>query len=159
MEPLTHDHADALFAGLSDSRLYAFIDDSPPQTIEQLRQRYQRLERRSSSDGSETWLNWAIYSQADARYAGYAQATLYDQKMASLGYVIFFDEWGKGFGTEAMRGVIDYLTAVYRVQHFDATVDSRNTRSRRILEKLGFHETSSATTTSGLIDVRFERPA
>ena len=93
----------------------------------------------------------------------YANYILANHPDAKIGVLYQNDDFGKdylnglkeGLGEKAGSAIV--MAAPY--DPFDATVDSRNTRSRRILEKLGFHETSSATTTSGLIDVRFERPA
>src|SRR6516225_5884175 len=93
LEPLEQRHAQALFRGLKDTRIYQFIDDTQPHSIEELEKRYRTLEHRKSPDGSETWLNWAIYSLADAKYVGYAQATLYESETANLGYVVFFEDW------------------------------------------------------------------
>jgi RimJ/RimL family protein N-acetyltransferase len=157
LEPLEERHAEVLFAGLCDTRIYQFIDDAPPPSINELRRRYGRLELRRSPDGSQAWLNWAIYSSADAKYVGYVQATIYDTGVANLGYVLFVEDWGKGYGTEAVRAVIDYLIDVYQTQRFTATVDKRNDRSRRLLEKLGFRAIRDATLESEAQDVAFER--
>lgn len=157
LEPLQGRHADVLFSGLADARLYEFIEDTPPFSIEELRKRYERLELRTSPDGSESWLNWAIYSVADAKYIGYVQATLYGTATANLGYVVFFADWGKGHGTDAVRAVADYLKADCGTTRFVATVDERNERSRRLLKQLGFLECRRTSLQSGATDVTFEK--
>src|SRR5579872_4594279 len=53
LEPLVERHADVLFEGLSDARLYEFTDDKPPANLSTLRARFHRLESRHSPDGSE----------------------------------------------------------------------------------------------------------
>ena len=40
LDPSRKEHANAMFAGLSDDRLYRFIPDVPPASIEALRARY-----------------------------------------------------------------------------------------------------------------------
>lgn len=56
-----------------------------------------------------------------------------------IGYVLSKDYWGQGLMPEAVQAVIRYLFDVERldfiiVGHFD-----RNDRSRRVIEKCGFH--------------------
>ena len=54
LEPIEPHHADALFEGLQSERLYEFIADSPPVSLDALRQRYARLALRRSPDGWST---------------------------------------------------------------------------------------------------------
>ena len=46
--------------------------------------------------------------------------------------------WGRGLATEATRGMLDHLVSHYAVTQCLATVDQRNQRSWRLLERLGF---------------------
>ena len=74
LEALEVSHAELLFDGLCDARIYEFVDDVAPVSVEALRQRYARLVVGRSEDGAQVWLNWAI--EVDGMYAGYVQATL-----------------------------------------------------------------------------------
>jgi RimJ/RimL family protein N-acetyltransferase len=60
---------------------------------------------------------------------------------ASLGFALAPARWGRGYIVEAARAVID---AGFRcwpdLQRIYAFADARNTRSRRVLEKLGLRE-------------------
>src|SRR5688572_33463871 len=76
LEPLEPGHAAMLFEGLRDDRLYDLIDEDPPASVEALRARYEVLARRRSPDGRQAWLNWAVWSNPEARYVGYVQATV-----------------------------------------------------------------------------------
>jgi ribosomal-protein-alanine N-acetyltransferase len=58
-----------------------------------------------------------------------------------LGYELHPDHWRKGLMTEALQAVLEFgfhggATPV--VHRMEALVDSRNTASIRLLEKLGF---------------------
>ena len=138
LEPLTVEHADALFGGLSDDRIYEFIEEKRPKDVEQLRQRYARLSLLHSPDGSQYWLNWAILLSAAQCYVGYVQATVSMNGDASIGYVLFPSMWGRGYATESVQAMMEFLRVRYSTRKFSASVDTRNTRSARVLERLGY---------------------
>ncbi len=58
LEPQREEHAESMFHGLLDEKLYEFIADLPPVSVDALRARYKKFEDRVSPDGSELWLNW-----------------------------------------------------------------------------------------------------
>jgi ribosomal-protein-alanine N-acetyltransferase len=138
LEPLEARHADALFQGLQNARIYDFITDRPPESVEALRERYSRLAIRRSPTGTEIWLNWAVWSLDEERYVGYVQATVARDYRVVLAYVFFPDAWNKGYAREAVRRMIDYLVARYPGSEFRAFVDVRNKRSTSLLGDLGF---------------------
>ena len=74
LEPLTVGHAEDMFAVLRSPLLYEYLDPKPPASIEHLRERYARLERRQSPDGAEQWLNWVV--RHNGHLIGFVQATL-----------------------------------------------------------------------------------
>jgi RimJ/RimL family protein N-acetyltransferase len=57
-------------------------------------------------------------------------------RIASLGYSIARQHWGKGFATEAARAVIDYGFRAFGLAKVYARADPRNAASVRVLEKL-----------------------
>jgi ribosomal-protein-alanine N-acetyltransferase len=137
LEPLERRHADLLFDGLQDERLYEFITDAPPVSIGALRERYARLASGQSPDCTQRWLNWAVWSLGARKYIGYVQATIAGGT-ATIAYLTFVDEWGKGYSHEATQAMIDYLAHQERIEKLRATVDVRNQRSIKLLEGLGF---------------------
>lgn len=142
LEPLTPSHAAALFAGLSDPALYQFIDDEPPVDEEVLRARYERWSSRVSPDGTQDWLNWAVWSLVEQRYVGTVQATVTRAThSAEIAYVLFRDAWGKGYAREAVALMIETLPHVRALR---ARVDSRNERSMKLLATLEFLAKSEA---------------
>jgi [ribosomal protein S5]-alanine N-acetyltransferase len=138
LEPLLPEHADAMFEGLRDRRLYAYTPDDPPASVDALRARYERLATRRSPDGSEDWLNWAIADRRSGAYLGYAQATVRGDASASVAYVLFADAWGNGYAREAMRAVLRHLAERHGCRRADASVEPENGRSIAVLEALGF---------------------
>jgi [ribosomal protein S5]-alanine N-acetyltransferase len=138
LELLTPEHAEALFDGLSDKRLYTFIDDEPPISLEALRQRYERLATRRSPDGLEIWLNWAVSTLQPRKYIGYVQATIRMDSWAVIAFVLFYGSWGNGYGQEAVTAMLQELQKTHAVSNFRAFVNPRNRRSRALLQSLGF---------------------
>ncbi|AJR06763.1 N-acetyltransferase [Photobacterium gaetbulicola] len=55
-----------------------------------------------------------------------------------LGYVLDEAQWGKGLATEAMLGLVNYLSAYEHAACFIAGVEPDNTGSVNVLKKLGF---------------------
>ncbi len=138
LEPLEPDHAELLFDGLQNASIYDFIEDVPPQSVESLCDRYIMLARRQSPDGTEIWLNWAVWSFVEKCYVGYVQATITLKKSAIIAYVFFPNSWGKGYAREAVTRMINYLVETYQNLDFCADVDLQNHRSIALLHNLGF---------------------
>jgi RimJ/RimL family protein N-acetyltransferase len=55
-----------------------------------------------------------------------------------LGYWLGVEYWGRGFGTEAARAVIDFTFEEFETEHMVAGARVTNPTSRNILEKCGF---------------------
>ena len=56
---------------------------------------------------------------------------------ASLGYVLARPQWGKGYMTEAVRAVTDWLLRQPDIFRVFATCDVDNPASARVMEKVG----------------------
>jgi ribosomal-protein-alanine N-acetyltransferase len=138
LEPLEARHADLLFEGLLDDRIYTHLDDDAITDLPSLRARYRRLQERRSPDGSQIWLNWAIRLVTDHSYVGYVQATIAPPGMAEVAYVVFPSHWGRGLASEAVTLMCDELEREHQVSHFFAHVEAENAASRRLLATLGF---------------------
>ena len=70
--------------------------------------------------------------------AGYVQATVHGNGRAALAYVLGSRFWGRGIATRAVRAMIDELRARHGVKDCIAIIKSRNARSSRLLQRLGF---------------------
>jgi RimJ/RimL family protein N-acetyltransferase len=55
-----------------------------------------------------------------------------------LGYWLGIEYWGQGFGTEAVRAVIDFTFEEFNIEHLISGARVTNPSSRNILEKCGF---------------------
>lgn len=136
LEPQTAAHAGQMFAVLSDPAIYEY-ENSPPPSLEWLRERYARLESRRSADGREQWLNWVIRIPT-SELVGYVQATVKPDRRAAIAYELSSAHWGRGIARRAVQAMIAELAEHYGVHTLTAVFKGDNLRSRRLLERLGF---------------------
>jgi RimJ/RimL family protein N-acetyltransferase len=59
-------------------------------------------------------------------------------KLLEIGYVLVPDERGKGYCTEAVMIMVDYLFLTKEMLCIQAITDTRNIASQKVLEKAGF---------------------
>jgi RimJ/RimL family protein N-acetyltransferase len=137
LEPLVADHADELIVPLADPSLWTYADTPVPDSLEGLRARYRRLERRASPDGREWWLNWAVRAGADA--IGFVEASVRaDETRIAIAYALGRASWGRGYATDATRTMLAFLSTRFPTARVEAIVDERNVPSLRLLERLAF---------------------
>lgn len=136
LEPQTVEHADEMFTVLSDPAIYTY-ENEPPPSLDWLRERFIRLETRRSADGTQLWLNWVIRLPTSG-LIGYVQATVKPERRAAIAYELSSAYWGRGLASEAVGAMMSELVDHYWVQHLSAVLKSRNARSLRLLERLGF---------------------
>jgi [ribosomal protein S5]-alanine N-acetyltransferase len=138
LEPLTPGHADELLAPLADPRLYRYVPQDPPESLEKLRERFVFLSTRRSPVGDQLWLNWVMRDRHDGQCCGRVQATVNTEARAWIAYEVFPERWGRGLATEACGRMLEWLIDTLDVQQFAAEVDSLNSASLRLLDRLGF---------------------
>jgi RimJ/RimL family protein N-acetyltransferase len=125
-----------MFGVLSDPAIYEF-ENAPPASEQWLQSRYQKLERRSSPDGSEQWLNWVI-RLPDGALAGYVQASVKPCGSAGIAYELNSRYWRQGIGSCAVSAMLAELHSTYAVNRYVAVLKAANFRSMGLLNSLGF---------------------
>ncbi|HUH91535.1 MAG TPA: GNAT family N-acetyltransferase [Casimicrobiaceae bacterium] len=138
LEPQTAEHAEEMFAVLSDPAIYEY-ENQPPPSLAWLRKRFARLESRRSGNGRERWLNWVIRLPS-SELIGYVQATVHDDGHAAIAYELSSAHWGRGLAQNAVAAMIRELAECYGVGRLTAVLKRDNRRSGRLLERLGFAE-------------------
>jgi ribosomal-protein-alanine N-acetyltransferase len=80
---------------------------------------------------------WAL--ELDGRAVGGVDLRFeFDQRTAEIGYSLARLHWGRGLCSEAARAVIDTAFTRYAdLNRIHARADNRNTRSQRVMEKVG----------------------
>lgn len=129
-----------MFDGLQDEAIYTFIEEQPPRDLVALTTRYQALEKRRSPTGEAGWLNWTLRLADSELFIGYVQATIRQDCVAEVAYVVFPRWWGHGYATEAVSAMIGHLEQ-HDVREFVARVHRDNSRSIALLRRLGFLRT------------------
>ncbi len=85
-EPLTEAHADELYQGFLDSRIYSFIPEQPPKSLEAMRREYREFAEGAPSGSNEVWLNWAVRELSTSQCIGTLQVTVYSDGLLWVGY-------------------------------------------------------------------------
>ncbi len=78
--------------------------------------------------------HWIIEDKKDKRLMGMITARVDDHKW-ELGYVLSRSNWGQGFMTEAVKGVIDWALKQPEIYRIWAVCDVNNRASARVMEK------------------------
>ncbi|MEM7029345.1 MAG: GNAT family N-acetyltransferase [Chloroflexota bacterium] len=87
-------------------------------------------------------LTWVIHKQT--RVMGLFEVGLEAEysdvktNVCRIGYFFDYKEHNQGYGTEALRGVVDWLFNHTSIERIEAGVTLHNVSSYRILEKVGF---------------------
>jgi RimJ/RimL family protein N-acetyltransferase len=141
LEPSTARDASELFDVLNDTRLYTYTGGAP-QTLEDLRTRYLRLETQRSPDGSEAWLNWTIRLQATRRAIGTLQATVTSEGIATVAWVIGYEWQHRGYATESAHALIGWLMSLDTLLEVRAFIHPQHEASSRIARACSLQLTS-----------------
>ncbi|TFD23644.1 GNAT family N-acetyltransferase [Cryobacterium sp. TMS1-13-1] len=144
LEPLAVEHAPAMGAVLSDSRLYEFTGGTAP-TRAQLESRYAAQAAGRSDDGSEWWLNWIVVDRSTGDPTGFVQATVRHDDgalVADIAWVISTRYQGHGIASEATRAMVDWLTG-HKVARFTAHIHPDHQASSAVARKQGLHPTDT----------------
>ena len=136
LEPIEPAHAALLFPLLDDERLYAFVDERPPESQAALELRYRLWSVGRSPSGAEVWLNWAARLRGTNDYAGWFQSTVRASE-ALIAYMVFVPYQRRGYAHEGCEGMIAHLASAYGVKRIRATIDPRNTASIAVAKSLG----------------------
>lgn len=126
-----------VFAVFSNQEVMRYWDAAPMVTPEAalayVREIHHSFRRREL-------FQWGIASRADDRIIG--TCTLlhlsHTHERAEIGFALAQAQWGRGLGTEAVTTLLSFVFANLQLHRVEADVDPRNTRSLRLLERLGF---------------------
>ena len=136
LEPLTESVLEDYLAALADPEVRRLTGSHGPDddraTVEQwLATRSQQHDR----------ADWAVLRRSDGAFLGEAVLNDFDPDNASANYRILLAGarvFGKGYGTETTRLVLDYALDVAGLHRVSLGVFDFNPRARRVYEKCGF---------------------
>jgi aminoglycoside 6'-N-acetyltransferase len=89
--------------------------------------------------GTPGWFQYGIELRSDGTLIGDLGVNLDANGMqADIGYTIATGQQGNGYGTEAVRRILDHLFGEQQLHRVAAECDARNVASARLLERVGF---------------------
>lgn len=132
----TAEDREDFIALLTDERVMEFVDKGvmSPEAAGAL---WRKMTDEMYPQGVDTI--WAVFAREDGRYIGNASIRPRPEKKKNweIGYYLRAGEWGRGFGTELAKRLVEYAFDELGLNEVFATVDYENASSRRILEKTG----------------------
>ena len=129
------DDAEQLFKYLgTDPEMYRYSGWNPYATPEMARETVQRFIK---SYGDEHSYSWVMDANGDDVIAGTIGAYDYDGDSIEVGFSVIPGWQGRGFATEALRRVLEYLTENEGISCVTAWCAADNIASKKVLEKSG----------------------
>jgi len=107
----------------------------------------------------ESWVQLGMANATDDDLLGDIGLCLHDNGDAEIGFTLRQDAQGKGFATEALRGLARKLLQRPEVARIVGITDERNRASVRVLERLGMVMVSRYETTfkqEPCVELRYE---
>jgi ribosomal-protein-alanine N-acetyltransferase len=134
---LSIDDVEAIHSYASDPNVKKFIGWPLMKTLEDTRKHIEGMIQKEEA-GTHQFVS--IVLKENNEVIGTAIVFNFDKEAnnAEIGYVLHADHWGKGYGTEVVALVSDYVFKTLKLHRLHARVVHVNTGSARILEKNGF---------------------
>ena len=139
--PLRLEDAAEMVGVLADPALYRFIGGEPP-PLEELDRRFRVYLGGSprASDG-EAWHNWVVRLGEGGPAVGHVQATTREHgRRAMIAWVIGTEWQGRGYATEAARGLVAWLE-LEGAREILATIHPDHVASARVAANAGLRRT------------------
>jgi ribosomal-protein-alanine N-acetyltransferase len=140
LRQIAQEDVDTLFTIFSDERVTAFHDLASFSSLDQVEQ-FVRLTHTHYEQGRG--ILWGITHRHDRQVigiCGYNNWIRYQHSRGEIVYDLGYDQWGQGIMTEALRGIIRYGFAHMALNRIEAFACIEDTRSLKLLHRLGFHE-------------------
>ena len=71
-------------------------------------------------------------------FVGHSKLEMTKKNEAEIGYVLMPEYWGKGYGSEIAKTLVNLARQVDEIHNLMAIIDPENIASKKILEKQGF---------------------
>lgn len=142
-EKITQNHAKELESILCDPKVYMHIDDGIAPTFDELVKSFSLREHGPSGDRcDETWVDYIVRDKTSQAAIGRVEATIIEHR-AEVAYILGAYYWGKGYGSEALIWLHNFVRDQYSVREFWATVTPGNQASKSLLMKNGYVQVSN----------------
>lgn len=138
LREFTPDDVDVLLALDQDPRVRTYVEDGVPVTREEAQITIEHF--LAYYERGDVFGFWAAIERETGEFLGWFHFRPEDRSNITepeLGYRLIASCWGKGFGTEGSRALIDHGFAHPQVKRVIASTMAVNTASRRVMEKAG----------------------
>ena len=137
LRPFAESDLESIYALQSNARVLRYWD-SPPWSDRARARAFLDACLKMEQDG--TGCRFAIEIETTRTFIGWCSMFRWNPDFRSLGIGYCLDEpaWGKGYATEAVGAMLHWLYDTLDLNRVEAELDTRNSASARVLEKLGF---------------------
>jgi aminoglycoside 6'-N-acetyltransferase len=135
------DDVESLAAYRSDPDVARYQSWDPPFTQAQA-QSFIEARTATDPDTPGRWFQLAVVEASSAAHIGDLAAFVdeADPCLATIGFTLAKAAQGKGYATEAVTGLLDYLFVARHKHRVAAACDLRNARSIALLQRLGMRQ-------------------
>jgi [ribosomal protein S5]-alanine N-acetyltransferase len=84
---------------------------------------------------------FSVWLKDTSTYIGLARMKLDEDGSVEIGYSLLEDFWGKGYGFEIAKTLMDFLILKTKKRNIYALIEPENIGSVKIIKKLGFQKT------------------
>ena len=139
LRPVTILDAEALYTYRSDAETNKY-QGWVPKSIDDAQNFISKVAEKI--DEYNTWFQFAITSKVNGELIGDVGIHFFDTNkyQVVIGCTIAKNHQGKGFASEALKAVINYLFSELNKRRITCSIDPRNINSIRMVEGLGFRK-------------------
>jgi RimJ/RimL family protein N-acetyltransferase len=135
LERIGIEHRNDLYALLSNPKVHKYFPK--PLDRNESKAFFEKIQYRYNTDG---YCFWAAIRSADNLFIGICgllSQIVEGRKETEVGYRLLDEFWGRGYGTEAARGCIQYGKKVLKLTSIISLIRPVNLPSIRVAEKNG----------------------
>lgn len=131
--------AESMFKYRSNPKIYKF-QSWKPQSLHDVKD-FISNKISKEPDRPGTWFQMGIFIKNKEEMIGDLGINfISDGRQCEIGYTLALEYQGKGYATEALEAVIDYLFHNLNKHRIIASVDPRNEKSIKLLERIGMRK-------------------
>ncbi len=141
IRPVSIEDTHALYRYRSDPGTYKYLG-TIPESVDDIADLIKKTSREINIQG--TWFQFVIIEQFTNSVIGdiglHFLETDSENKQVEIGYTLDKAHRGKGYATEALKTIIDYLFNQLNKHRVIASIDPINTKSINLIKRLGFRK-------------------
>ena len=137
LRPVSIDDKDSMYSYRADPETNKYLS-LIPKSVEDVAEFIGKTSVEVNVPG--TWYQLVIIQKDSGVLIGDIGIHFLDNSQVEIGYTLDKQFRGKGYGTEALRKVIDYLLNNLNKHRIIASIDPTNEKSIRLIERLGFRK-------------------